>query len=127
MTNKCYQEPRYDLNKAAKTIKQAAENLRDRLGDRPLRRNEISDEILKLSSYGRNSIYPSDYCYNLINKDPRSFERPLFEQTDRNVYRYLGPRNKYSGIIYWKGKPVGKWVDGHYILDEDPRSSREKD
>lgn len=124
MTLNDYPEPRYYWNKAAETIKQAGENLRDRLGDRLFRKKEITDEILKLSRYGPNSIFPSDYCYNMINKYPGSFELALFEQVHRNAYRYLGPSYKYSGIICWKGKPVGKWETGRYNLKKDPREKK---
>jgi len=127
MTMNSYQEPRYHWNKAAETIKQAGENLRDRLGDRPFSKTEINGEVLKLSDYAPNSIYPSDYCYNMLNKYPGSFEFPLFEQIQHGFYRYLGPSYKYSGIICWKGKPVGYWKEGRYRLERDPRKKQNRD
>ncbi len=78
----------------------AGENSRDRLGDQPFGKRQIVEEVLRLSGYAPNNIFPSDYSYNMINKYPGSFESLLFEQLRRGTYKYLGPEYKYSGTIY---------------------------
>lgn len=112
-------------NRAASNIDQAARNLIDSLGDSPLRAEDIKNEICRISDYSHHSILPSDYCYNLINKGLTSFRFHIFEWLVLGQYKYLGPGYKYSGPIFWKGRIVGNWESGRYLLWEDPRYDNE--
>jgi ankyrin repeat protein len=85
-------------------------------------RNEIIDLVVR-AYHGtpRDSVIPSDYCYNTINKDNQSFKLHLFESLGGGTYKCLGSNYVYSGAIYWKDKKVGQWEQGKYRLWEDPR------
>ncbi len=85
-------------------------------------------DIIRLvyTQYGvsKGSIIPSDYCYNLVNKDklcnPALLEFNIFEYIDAKKYLYIGKKYKYSGPIFRKidstYQEVGKWIDGIRIL-----------
>ena len=90
-------------------------------GDGPLKKSEIEDEIVSTGIYKSQSIFPSDYCYNLVNMDKGSFRFPLFIWLKRGTYIHVGPYYHYTGPILWKGTPVGEWKDGTYMLWDDPR------
>ena len=90
--------------------------------DQEFSREEIKDLVVKAHpGTNKNSIIPSDYCYNLVNKDPASFKLHLFESLGKGKYKCLGPSYPYSGPILWKGEPVGKWEHGKCQLWNDPR------
>jgi hypothetical protein len=95
------------------------------LGEAPLKTAEINAQICRISNYGDHSILPSDYCYNLINKSPISFQYHIFEWLSLGYYRYLGLGYKYSSPIFWKGKVVGNWVEGKCHQWDDPRERNE--
>ena len=62
------------------------------------------------------SILPSDYCYNIINKDiVDDFEQRghFFVHHERNKYEYIGENAKYTGNITHKGICVGQWKNGN--------------
>ena len=80
-------------------------------------------EIIKKvhAQYGgeKDSIIPTDYCYNRYNHGI-SLEKhlKLFEYTTRNTFRYLGEKYPYTGKIYHNprnGKEIciGEYVNGH--------------
>ena len=81
---------------------------------------EIKD-LMSEAGINPKSVIPSDYCYNLVNRDPNSFKNPLFEFLPHKRYLWLGPDYPYSGVICWLGKPVGEWQQGKYQLQIDPR------
>jgi hypothetical protein len=69
----------------------------------------------------RSSVIPSDYCYNKINADRRSFTFHGFEYTSDQKYKWLGLNYPYSGPIFWNNEQVGHWERGHCHLWKDPR------
>jgi 5-methylcytosine-specific restriction endonuclease McrA len=77
---------------------------------------ELKRELLVKYGTPENSTLPPDYCYNMINEGIQ-FIHHIFEQRGE-VYHYLGPDVPYSGIITWKGTPVGKWENGSFYLWE---------
>jgi hypothetical protein len=116
-----YALPYYDWNMASVLINEVGKKLQAEFGDHPLKKSDIEAEILNYGIYKPHSIFPSDYCYNLINKSSSSFRFPLFIWLKRGYYIHVGPDYPYTGQIYWKGNPVGEWINGAYILWEDPR------
>jgi hypothetical protein len=86
-------------------------------------KEEIVDLVLQAyPETNPTSIIPSDYCYNLINKDPRSFQLQRFEFIrESKKYRWIGENFAYSGPIFWKAEQVGIWENGKWELWSDPR------
>jgi hypothetical protein len=121
MPGKTFQIRDISTNRAATAINRAGKNLTERQEDLPIKAEEIRNEVSRISEFGMNSVLPSDYCYNLINKSSVSFQYHLFEWLSRGFYRYLGPGYKYTGPVFWKGKVVGHWQSGKYQLSLDPR------
>lgn len=80
-------------------------------------RMEIIKKIEELigEKLNKDSLLPSDYCYNRINKDTKY---PLFELLDNNAgYKILGPNFPYEGKIFHhtksgEVKEVGHWIKG---------------
>jgi len=116
-----YQMPYYDWNMASVLINEVGKKLQVEHGDYPLTKGEIEAEIASYGIYKPESIFPTDYCYNLINRDKGSFRFPLFIWLKRGIYIHVGPFYPYTGSIMWKGKTVGEWKNGEYALWEDPR------
>jgi len=116
-----YQLPYYDWSKAAVLLNEVGLKLQADHGDAPLTKSEIDDEVVSTGIYKPHSVFPSDYCYNLINKYKGSFRFPLFIRLKRGLYLHVGPYYHYSGPVLWKGMQVGEWKDGQYLLWEDPR------
>jgi hypothetical protein len=116
-----YQLPYYEWNMAAVLMNEVGKKLQAVHADGPLKKSELEDEIVSTGIYKPQSIFPSDYCYNLINKDKGSFRFPLFIWLKRGTYIHVGPYYQYTGLILWKGKTVGEWKNGVYVLWEDPR------
>ena len=116
-----FELPYYNWTMASVLINEVGKKLQVDHGDHPLTKGEIDAEILSYGIYKPQSIFPSDYCYNLINRASCSFRFPLFIWLKRGVYLHVGPYNPYTGPIYWKGNPVGEWKNGEFVLWEDPR------
>ena len=116
-----YQMPNYDWNMASVLINEVGKKLQVEHGDHPLTKGEIEAEIASYGIYKAKSIFPTDYCYNLINRDKGSFRFPLFIWLKRGVYIHVGPFYPYTGSVLWRGKTVGEWKKGEYALWEDPR------
>lgn len=82
---------------------------------------EIKDRISKKYKINKNSIIPSDYCYNRINRGI-TFTQHFFIQLNRNEYYIAGENYQYDGRIYWKPKKskkdiyVGNWDNGKFKL-----------
>lgn len=86
------------------------------------KRKEIIDMVVeKFPETNPTSVIPSDYCYNIINKDSNSFTTHLFEFLGAGNYKCLGEKFPYKGEIFWKGQKVGAWANGKPILKDDPR------
>lgn len=113
--------PFYDWTMAAVLINEVGKKLQSEHGETPLAKSEIENEILTYGIYKPHSLFPSDYCYNLINQSKVSFRFPLFVWVKRGKYLYVGPYFPYSGPILWKGQQVGEWKNGQYALWKDPR------
>jgi hypothetical protein len=116
-----YELPFYDWNMASVLINEVGKKLQAEYGDHPLKKCDIEAEILSYGIYKPHSIFPSDYSYNLINRSSGSFRFPLFIWLKRGYYIHVGPGYPYTGPIYWKGNPVGEWVNGAFLLWVDPR------
>ena len=60
--------------------------------------------IDRLMELNESSIIPSDYCYNLTNKDKLanvSLEKfKIFEWLTKGQYRYLGENYPFAGSVY---------------------------
>lgn len=120
-SNKKFKLPYYDWTMAAVLINEVGKKLQRAHGEKPLKKSEIEDEILSYGIYQPHSLFPSDYCYNLVNKASGSFRFPLYIWLRRGYYLHAGPYFEYTGPILWKGKQVGEWKHGEYNLWEDPR------
>lgn len=81
---------------------------------------EIIDRMK--TNYGANdeSIKPSDYCYNITNKDKiknssiKDFY--IFEFLSRGKYKYLGVNYPYEGVVLNAQKEVyGHWKNGVFF------------
>lgn len=82
---------------------------------------EIKEGVNQAFGTEVGSVIPTDYCYNMVNKDSTSHDfkngHPrLLECIQRGKFRYLGPNYAYSGIITKQGLPVDKWVKGEYTI-----------
>lgn len=113
--------PFYDWTMAAVLMNEVGKKLQAEHGDHPLTTAEIEAGIVSYGIYKPQSLFPTDYCYNLINQDKGSFKFPLFIWLKRGTYIHVGPYYPYTGSIFWKGKPVGEWKHGEYVLWKDPR------
>lgn len=96
--------------------------------DKLFSRGEIVNSIHHQYGHKKDSIIPSDLCYNRSNKG--SSDKNLFEYIDRNQYKYLGPNYPYSGYILARRKGtrqdviIGEWKGGKPVFfDEDPEYS----
>lgn len=85
-----------------------------------LSRSEIINLVHAKYGVNKGSIIPSDYCYNLVNKDKLSnrtrLDFNLFKWIDSKTYVYIGKDQKYTGPIFHKNdlkyEQVGYWTDG---------------
>lgn len=78
------------------------------------KRHEIIDMVLKkYPGTNKDSVIPSDYCYNMTNNGIK-FKFHVFELQSRGVYKYLGEGVKYNGLVYWKGSEYGEWKNGEF-------------
>lgn len=116
-----YKLPFYDWTMASVLINEVGKKLQADRGETPLKKSEIEEEVLSYGIYKPHSLFPSDYCYNMINQSSVSFRFPLFIQVKRGQYIHVGPYFLYSGPILWKGEQVGEWKKGEYKLWKDPR------
>lgn len=81
---------------------------------------EIINGVHETYGAKEGSIIPSDYCYNITNKDPQSHienGHPRIPEhlEKRGKYKYLGENYKYNGYVIHKGIIVGEWIDGKYF------------
>ena len=73
----------------------------------------------------RDSIRPSDYCYNRANKGIEFFKWPrLFRYLGEGMYECLGENYPYDGEVYTREKGskkdevVGTWKNGVFTKNE---------
>lgn len=89
-----------------------------------------ASEIRRLMKerYGINpdSVIPSDYCYNRVNKGINIKTKPtLFEYSEKDKYKCLGRFYNYNGDIYWRpqdetqDKKVGVCENGIRKIDPE--------
>lgn len=100
------------------------ENLAELLGQQNetiFTRKEIIDLYCdKYPGTPRDSVIPSDFCYNRTNSDVKvRFEKnkKIFDYCARDEYKYLGENYLYTGDVCHKpqGMPekvVGEWKNG---------------
>lgn len=117
---------RQELPRMAQTVNEAAAQLHPQYGDDGIPLDVLMREIERIGGYARDSVIPSDYCYNVINKVEFSFRHPVLVRVGRGRYKYIGPDHAYDGPIMWKPKQeaerqVGSWSDGKCRLEFDPR------
>jgi hypothetical protein len=83
--------------------------------------DEIKSNMQKWHGANPTSVIPSDYCYNRWNYGVTS-QKPILIRVGPGEYRYIGPDQPYSGLIY--GRPrgekedqvVGEWKKGQRTL-----------
>jgi len=109
------------LTKAAQLMDEVGRDLQPTYRDVGIPTKEIMRKVALRGQFGRKSYQPADFCYNMINEDPRSFEHHVFEQIRWGRFRYRGLHFPYTGPISWKGTQVGVWTNGTYQLWKDPR------
>ena len=110
----------------AQVVDEAAAGLHTQYGEGGIPSDVLKREIERLGGYRRDSVIPSDYCYNVINRAPFSFKCPMLVRVERGRYRYIGPEYAYNGPVMWKPKQeaqrqVGSWSGGVCRLEFDPR------
>ncbi len=96
-----------------------------------LSRAEIKTLVHEKFGGNIDSICPSDYCYNLVNKDKLSkrtlLDFNLFKWIDSKTYIYVGKDQKYTGSIFHeidlKYEQVGYWTDGVRTLDIETKQA----
>ena len=64
----------------------------------------LKREIERIGGDGRDSVLPSDYCYNVINRASFSFPHRVLVRVSRGRYKYIGPNYVYTGPVTWKPK-----------------------
>ena len=112
--------------KMPQVLNKAAARLQAQHGEGSIPREALMREVEMSGGYRRDSVIPSDYCYNVINKAPYSFQHPVLVRVERGRYKYVGPGYRYIGSVVWKPKggaerQVGTWSAGLCDLEMDPR------
>ena len=107
-------------------VDEAAARLHPEYGEDGIPSDVLKREIERIGGYGWDSVIPSDYCYNVINKAKFSFQHRVLVRVKRGRYKYVGSSHAYTGPIMWKPKQenerqVGRWSDGECKLEIDPR------
>lgn len=113
----------------AQVVDEAAGDLHSRYGKEGIPSDVLKREIERIGGYARESVLPSDYCYNVINRALYSFRHLMLVRVGRGRYEYVGPAHPYNGPVMWKPKQqterqVGSWSGGVCRLEFDPRSSQ---
>ena len=108
------------------TVNEAAAHLHPQYGDDGIPSDVLKREIERIGGYGRDSVIPSDYCYNVINRASFSFRHWVLIRVRRGRYKYVGPDHAFDGPVMWKPKQeaerqVGIWSGGVCRLEFDPR------
>lgn len=79
-------------------------------------RSYIVDWCINNKKYlgSKDSIMPSDCCYNRVNKDPNSQMDFMFEFLGNSEYRCLGLNYKYNGEMIHAPKGKSEYVVGYW-------------
>ncbi len=112
--------------KMPQVVNEAAARLHTQYGNEGMPSEALKREIERIGDYGRDSVVPSDYCYNVINRASSSFRHRVLVRVRRGRYKYVGPNHVYTGPIMWRPKQenerqVGSWSNGICGLELDPR------
>ncbi len=112
--------------KMPQIVNEAAAQLQAQYGEAGIPVELLMRKIEELGGYRRDSVIPSDYCYNVINKAPASFKHLVLIRVGRGRYKYADSGCSYNGPVMWKPtgdseRQVGVWKDGKCDLAEDPR------
>ncbi len=112
--------------KMPQVVNEAAAQLQAQHGGAGISGEALKRKIEEIGDYRKDSVIPSDYCYNVINKAPYSFKHPVLVRVERGRYKYVGPGYRYIGSVMWKPKQgreieVGTWSGGICELEADPR------
>jgi hypothetical protein len=112
------------MTKIAESFLHAAEQLTREETSNFLTGTTLKRIAERIGGYKCNSILPSDYCYNYINKSRYSCRNPLFIWKARNKYVFIGADARYNGPLIWRKadgteKQVGIWIDGILTMFED--------
>lgn len=88
--------------------------LQTQYGDDPIPRKKIVEEALLICNYAKSSIIPSDFCYNSVNKDPvsASMANPMFKKEGPEMYKFIGRKYPFSGVVSWTPKGASRRVVG---------------
>jgi hypothetical protein len=76
-------------------IDQVGRQLQQQYGNRPIPRQDIVREVVRLTGYSASSVMPSDFCYNRTNLGARPVEYCVFEEEGSGYFRYVG-RGRYT-------------------------------
>lgn len=82
---------------------------------------EIKSRITERFGTKPSSILLSDFCYNRWNAGIQ-LRNPLFVRVGAGEYRYIGPAQSYTGLVFWRPKGeeadqvIGEWADGELML-----------
>lgn len=111
----------------AQVVDEAAAELHAQYGNDGIPSDVLKREIERIGGYARDSVLPSDYCYNVINRASFSFRHMVLVRVGRGRYEYVGPAHPYTGPVTWKPKQeverqVGSWSGGACRLEFDPRA-----
>ena len=111
----------------AQTVNDAAAGLHAEYGEQGIPSDVLKREIERIGGYAKDSVLPSDYCYNVINGASFSLRHPVLVRVERGRYEYVGPNHPYTGRVMWKPKQeaerqVGSWEHGVCRLEFDPRA-----
>ncbi len=83
----------------AQAVNAAGARLQAQYGEEGIPADVLAREAERLGGYGRDSVVPPDYCYNVINKAPYSFTYPVLVRVARGRYKYVGPGYAYTGPV----------------------------
>lgn len=111
----------------AQAVDEAAAGLHSQHGKEGIPSDVLKREIERVGGYARDSVNPSDYCYNVINRASFSSRHPVLVRVERGRYEYVGPNHPYTGPVMWKPKQeaerqVRSWEHGVCRLDFEPRA-----
>lgn len=118
----------FEKNRSMDTIK-LHEQMRTIVAEYGLHYKISLQEIYELLGVrfhtNQDSIRPSDYCYNRVNKGIDFFKWPrLFRYLGEGMYECLGENYPYTGDVYTREKGsktdevVGTWKDGAFTKND---------
>ncbi len=92
-------------------IDRAGQRLQKLNGEEPIRREAIIKEVLSRGAWERDSVIPSDYCYDRTNKGARLPKWRVFLHVGTGKYRYVGRDYKYLGPVAGHPRNGKRWND----------------